>query len=472
MRNCDFENLPECDVVWLKKLPGIPAFTEDGTGNESFKEYYKVVLGGADPCACGDVYWDKVKKYDDAEYGGDTLPQRGDQKVIESSTYIVDKLTVEKEIRSATKDQCRTTCIVVTWVKLSGGADLPAGTGRLPAADIPEYPCRLKFKFGNETVPAENAQWFGFYDYKGSYKVPSWRENNYVCLPLRQQFSSIIPITNSAGVPFDPPLTIQRNTTKILVARPFLQVNVNYIDTLKNTINCDDFFALEFRNGVPTRGMKVKPYTAKVTDVNIADDYTIDTGAYFTWVTLELTIRSNKIRWVEDDGFGGTIVLESQDFGWDDLVANTGLATLRFPGEQGANGDIVQPNRFPALTGGTVEAILDKDGSPITDPMFLSENGITWKQERTQADEAAVLAGGVCSAGRPKEDIVYLRWRHYDAVKYASNQTLPSFYKNGIWPATQDNGLPAEHFPNWAASGDLSGTILADFSPELCEFLP
>lgn len=465
MRECDIIKLNECDIAYIKKLPGLPAYTADDS-QDTFEERYTVVIGGANPCECGDTYWANAYSYvppGGSEY--DALPTRGDQVNRNGKLYYVTSVKTKEARDHANAGRCRKVCVVVTytWAEVI----LNLGRPRLAEADVPTYPCRLKFSFGNESVPTELAEYQGFYDYKGAVYNPTFETNDSVCTPFDGiNKGTLLPVTNAAGVPPDSPLTKDQNQTRVMFSRPYFQVNGNFADTIKNCINCDEFFLLEFRGGIPTRGMRVKPYTARVTGVQMADDYTIDTGKYFTWVTIELTIRKNIIKYVEDN----LSITESEDFGWDELMLNAGHAYLRYPGMRGLNGDIVEADKFPALTGGTVEQIVDKNGSLLPEPTLLNENGITWKMHRETLPGGVddLKNGAVCTAGRMKEDILYIRWGKYKVVQFASANTFPGFMNDGLWPATQGNGLPIEHFPNWASSGDLSGTILDDYSPDVC----
>lgn len=471
MRDCDLDQMEDCTIAETKIYK--PAEYDNTTDKRTITMVYHVTIGGPNPCSCRPIIQSLIEGYTppEPEEGEEPspnvpIPSIGDLRVDDGHFYFLVGLRINaKSDRTKPTSKCRFWVVTARWETQSRERQSrqPQDRTGTPTNNVDDSQALVRYRSGSETVPVEYAQFHGVYDHKGEPVTCDFKDNRYVCQPLkRADVGDFIPVMNSAGVRFDPPLTKDEGTEKLVIAKAYSAIRGNFVKELKNKINCDSFFIVEYRNGKPTFGRVVEPFTCRVSDVSVADDY-LPNGSQFRVVSIELSFRDNYIDYLNEFGQ----VIRSENFGWDDLVPNRGLSHLIYPGEDDFNGGTWAAG--PLLMGGAANAPITVGGQQVTDPQWLDCNGLPFINTSVVPPE--VTDPVTCSIGVNPDNILYLRYRKYGrAIKFASNANFPNFLGNVFYTTSQTVGpdsLPFDDFKHWFTVGHpspLVGTVLQEYA--------
>lgn len=446
MRECDLVKLPDGALYGIFQIT--PEDYDIGVDDGSISVDYKVIVGGPNPQNYREQIWDLIAAYSPQPGTKQVLmPGLGDVKSVRGRYFISKNLKL-KIRRESDHADCRVWRATVTW-EVHDVESNPEDQNGVPVTEqnIKQAQATIRVRPGSESQPVEHAQFFGFFDGTGLPKTCTWIDSDYVCQPLRDMTGKHVPVMNSAGVRFDPGLEMDSGVDRLVISKPYSMVPFGIQKALRNKINCDRFFILEFRNGKPVFGVDVAPYTARVTEVTHTFEQ-LANGFEYPVLHVELAIRNQRIPYLDEFGQ----MQYSDDFGWCDLIANRGTSMLAYPGRSDYNGG-VWPNPPDQKTGGRSNVPITRDGQ-LSEPQWLDCNGLPIIDPGTPDPET-------CALGVRASDITYLCYVKYQAIKFAS-ANFPGFLGNCFFN-TQSSGvgsLPAAHFPDWAGTQDLTGTVL------------
>lgn len=464
LRECDLNAMDNCTIARTRKRTG--GTISSDRSKSSFETSIDFIIGGPNPCACLNNLEALIDAFEPEEGSGDVaIPKIGEMTVVSGKFYFcVERSIQQQKPRSSESTRCRKWVVTNKWETYNSEARRPAvpqtqdGTPITDPNDLDNSQATVKLRSGTEQQIVEFAQYLGVYDYAGAPKTCDFIDNRYVCQPLkRAEIGETIPVMNSAGVRFDPPLQMDAGHEKIVITKPFRYVNGNKLSRLKNCINCDPFFIVEMRNGEAVYGRYVEPFTARVADITLADNF-LPNGSVYREVSVELVFRDNIIETLDE--FGDLV--SSENFGWDDLVPNQGLSHLIYPGGDDYNGGEWPYEPVIAL-GPAGQAPITVGGQAVTEPQWLDCNGLPFINNEVLDPEAADPIN--CSVGVNPKNILYIRYRKYKkAIKFTSTFNFPNFLGTVFYHAdntiTGVGQLPIANFPLWASAGSLGGTVL------------
>jgi hypothetical protein len=447
MRECDYEKLPDGTIYGI--FQRTPEEYEIAAQEASFSAEYKIIVGGPNPQNYRATIWELIANYMPASGTKQVaLPQLGDFRTIGGRLFVVSKVTL-KVRKEADYNDCRHWRSSVTWQLFTSSFAPQNQQGQpITPATINDAQATVRVRPGTESEPVEYAQFFGFFNGKGEVRNCTWINSDHVCQPLRDMEGQYVPVMNSAGVRFDPGLTKESGVDRVVISKPWSIIPFGIQRKLRNTINCDRFFIVEFRNGVPIFGIDVAPFTARVAEVSHTFE-TLPNGFEYPVLNVELALKSQRFMFL--DQFGDPQY--SPEFGWADLIANRGNSMLAYPGRDDYNGG-TWPDPPTFKSGGRSTVPISINGNDSAEPHWLTCNGLPL------VDPDAIDPDS-CAIGFRAEDITYLGYLKYERIKFAS-ANFPGFLGNIFFNtnASGPGSLPAAHFPGWAATQDLSNTVL------------
>lgn len=155
-------------------------------------------------------------------------------------------------------------------------------------------------------------------------------------------------VTNSANVPYDPPLERENSIRVIRITRNSKESNYGTYAKYKNTVNSDAFSINKSAYGFR---LELRPFFAKFTD--FGQSFAIE----------------NKVRYWRE-----TIEVQIHPRGWRRQIPDRGLMRRLTEGDKDDAGNTISAGD---ITDGWVHhtPIKDKDGLPITEPVLLDGNG-------------------------------------------------------------------------------------------------
>lgn len=431
LRECDLKEMDNGTVAWCRQR-SIVEF-DNSLEKRTIQATYDVVIGGPAPCSQVESIQSIIFNYEpDADDDKNVaIPKVGELRQNGGTFYFCVNVAIKPQKERASQvTRCRKWVVRVRWETQTQELQRrqPQTQNGTPITNADELEASsqaiVRVRTGSETGIAEFAQFLGVYDYRGFPKTCDFKDNRYVCQPLQRiQLGDTVPVMNSAGTRFDPPLTVDDGQEKIQITKAYARVSGNFMKALKNCINCDHFFIVEFRDGNPVYGRTVEPYTCRVSDVSLSDNF-LPNGSLFREVTIELSFRDNIIETLDEQGD----VQLGANIGWDDLIANRGLSYLIYPGE-----DDYQGGTWPLMPakdlGPAGQAPIMVGGQAVSEPQWLDCNGLPFVNRETLDEFAQDPA--VCSVGVNPKNIIYLRYRKYKkAIQFTSNLSFPGFLGN------------------------------------------
>lgn len=222
-----------------------------------------------------------------------------------------------------------------------------------PTSNPFQWADEIEVTFSQYSVPVEQAEFRGF----------SHGANR------RFRVGAVIPVMNSAMIPFDPPLEKEENIKIIRITKIAATYDGFSFDRFNNTINGERVIISKpvygFRQEIP-------PYKGKLK--MIGGQFQIQNGVRFWRQTAEIHIN------------GFTWIKEVQDRGMDELY---------FSGERMHSGATVNAANAPK---GYLHVPIRDSGHPITEPVLLN---------------------GLGKRANPNGPPVYSRWNVHPIVSWA-----------------------------------------------------
>lgn len=191
----------------------------------------------------------------------------------------------------------------------------------------------IEVSYSNITEAAESATFRGFENGKGNAFMPP---------------DTVRAITNSANVPYDPPLLREITLTTIRITRNVKEDNGGTYGKYKNAVNNDAFSINKAAYGFRR---EYRPYFAKFTDY----------GQHFQ--------IENKVKF-----FRETVAVTIHPRGWRRRILDMGRMRRLTEGDKDDAGNTISASD---ITENWVHhtALKDKDGFPVNEPVPLDGNG-------------------------------------------------------------------------------------------------
>ncbi|MBL8856144.1 MAG: hypothetical protein JNK57_19420, partial [Planctomycetaceae bacterium] len=345
MRECDLKELPDGEIQSIRQCSGeeFDISTTSGTISVS----YRIIVGGPNPMQYRVNIWNMIAAYvPDTGAGEVSMPALG-QTVIVQGRYFVARNIKLRLRRAKGLHAARHFVATVTWEAATKEKDPQNQAGEpVTAGNIDQAQATVQVRPGTETVPVEFAEFRGFLNGNGEPADFTWKNADGVCQPLRDKLGKIIPVMNSAGVRFDPGLTNDAFNDRIIISKPFSKIPYGITKRLRRCINNDRFFIVEFRNGVPTFGIDVKPGTARVMSATQTIEKMTNGQEYFV-LHIELGIKNQTFEYLNELDE----IEESADYGWQDIIANRGSSMLVYPGDDDRRGGTWTSNPTKTMGG-------------------------------------------------------------------------------------------------------------------------
>jgi len=479
------ENLNDnCAIKLIRRIKDSYTSTENLSGVKTGSMKYLIVLAGPNPCCCNEedvkaAAWaweppDPTGPMEDEireaiECGGvEILPAPGDFLPLGSDLSGSGELAeyaVKSVTAGPTSKDCRHWEATVNFDNrclVNDSFYQIDGTPIVHIDDLPLAAAKISVRYVDRDVPVESAEYHGIYGRDGEKRIYTVEpepdpgappeairnytdttfpfDGNYCCRALRvmQEGQEYAPV-NSAGVPFDPPLIKDSADFEYVITKPYRAVNMCQARQLRNKVNCDDFWLVEYRKGFITKCDKVIAGTARIKTFEYNDAEFCD-GTPIIMVSTILAIRYNKRTLVERDGSGDVIDETDHYFGWDDLVANKGFGEHLCAGDKdnagGTFGQLAADGEGSFVGKGTTQQIQDSYGNQPEDPVFLDHVGHSVNQTQIEADDIP------CSSGLREDQLLYLRYRKYGKrMEFAANDgddgtNMPDLVFTAIFPGT------------------------------------
>jgi hypothetical protein len=446
MRECDYKELPDGEVYSIKQCSGEEF--DISTANGSITVNYRIIVGGPNPNQYRVNIWNMIAAFEPTLPGHVSLPPLG-QTVIVQGRYFVARNIKLRLRRARGLHASRHFVATVTWESATKERDPQNQDGTpVTADDIDQAQATVSVRPGTETIPVEFARFQGFRNGKGENVACTYKNVNGVCQPLRNAIGKVVPVMNTAGVRFDPGLSKDAAVDRIVISKPFSKIPYGITKRLRRCVNNDRFFIVEFRNGVPVFGVDVAPYTARVMSATQTIER-MTNGREYSVLHVELGFRNQTFEYTNELDE----IEESDDYGWFDLIANRGSSMLVYPSNPDNRGGQWSSNPTKTM-GGRSTVPISVDGQPDNEPQWLDCNGLPIVDTGTPSAENCVI-------GLQPDKLLYTMWENFRPIKFAS-ANFPGFLGN-VFFNTETSGagsLPSSHFPDWASTGDLSGTVL------------
>lgn len=421
VRDCDLEELDPCTIVTIKPCKkNLPKIQADNQGNETRQYEFHILVGGPDPCDCGDVIKELAYAFEPTSFDEVELLREGETYTdFFGRVFVCRDVSMEPESADCRKWRAvatvDNTCNNNPWYKVDG-------TLITTREELLEAAARITMISEDEKEVVQFAQFGGVYDgrgLEGECVFPSSSDEdpeNPTCYPLQKMVKGkAYPVMNAAGVAVVPALERDSGNLTLVISKPYTGVNGCQVRKMRNRINCDPYRICEYIRGYLTFGIEVGAKCSRIMDITM-DNATFCDGSPIKIVNVKVAIRRNVIETLDDDGN----IMESEDFGWDDLIANKGYGELIRPGDADGFGGSAEENPPGASP---VREIMDRAGNPVADPQWLGCHGRTYATDiqMQQVDDA------VCVIGVDPDWVLYLRWQKYLDMVFVDDSNLPGF---------------------------------------------